>query len=157
LARRTSSRFTFDPADEMNPVWSPDDSRIAFSSDRKGVRDLYVKSANGAGEDQLLLQTGIQKSALDWAPNGHALLYHSDGKLWELPFPAERKPRVVLEGRREISYQATFSPDGKWLAYRSSESGRSEIYVQPYPAGGGRFQISNAGGDEPSWRRDGKE
>jgi Tol biopolymer transport system component len=153
LARHTSSRLTFDPADDTNATWSPDGSRIAFSSDRKGVRDLYAKLASGTGEDELLLQTGIQKTALDWSPDGRVLLFHSDRKLWTLPLSADRKPHELMNWPD----QATFSPDGKWIAYKSSESGRSEVYVQPFPLNGGKWQISNAGGSEPYWRHDGKE
>jgi Tol biopolymer transport system component len=153
--RRTGSRLTFDPADETNPVWSPDGSRIAFSSDRKGVRDLYVKPASGVGQEELLVQTSTSKSLLDWSPDGQTLLYHSDGKLWGLPLTGERKPVVLIGvGRPD---QGSFSPDGKWIAYRALETGRAEVYVQPYPPSGGKWQISNSGGGEPYWRRDGKE
>ena len=154
LVRGGSSRFTFDPADDMNPVWSPDGTRIAFSSDRKGVRDLYVKPMSG-GEEELVAQSDIQKSLLDWSPDGRTLMYHSGGKVWGLAL-AEPKPRVIF-GDGHQNYQATLSPDGKWVAYRSNETGWLEIYVQSLASAGGKWQISNAGGSEPYWRRDGKE
>jgi Tol biopolymer transport system component len=155
LAQQTSSRFTFNPADEMNPAWSPDGSRIAFSSDRRGVRDIYVKSSSGAGEEELLLQSPVSKSVLGWFPDGGMLAYSNAGQIWRVTSGAERKPAVLIgESRAD---QASISPDGKWIAYHSLESGQSEIYVQSVAAGGGKWQISTSGGREPYWRGDGKE
>jgi Tol biopolymer transport system component len=155
LKRRTSSRFTFDPADELNPVWSPDGDRVAFSSSRNGVRNLYVKRSSGAGEEELLFQSNADKNVLDWSLDGHSLTYNSEAKLWGLTLSGERKP-VLLSGELR-SDQGSFSPDGKWIAYRSFQSGLSEVYVQAFPPSGGKWQISTSGGSEPYWRQDGKE
>jgi len=155
LERRTSSRLTFDPADDTNPAWSPDGSRIAFSSDRKGVRDAYAKSSSGAGEEQLLAQSDSGKNVLDWSPDGRILAYNTETKVWRVTLSSEMRSAMLI-GERGAD-EASFSPDGRWIAYRSFESGQSEVYVQPFPIGGGKWQISNSGGSEPYWRRDGKE
>ena len=169
-----TSRFTFDPAQDGNPVWAPDGSRIVFDSSRKGVRNLYVKPSSGESGEELLLESSQDKLAQDWSRDGRFLLYQSidpqTGRdLWVLPLEGERKPWPFLKtnfGERG----AQFSPDGRWVAYMSNESGRMEIYVRPFvePAAtatdratrdraAGQWQVSTAGGIYPRWRRDGKE
>ncbi len=164
LARGTSTKLTFDPKDDFNPVWSPDGSRIAFSSDRRGPRDLYVKSASGTGEEELLLESGRNKAAEDWSRDGRWLAYNeaapgAGNDIWTLSLDT-RQPRPFLHTRFNED-EAAFSPDGKWIAYRSAESGRSEVYVQPFaesaPGAKGKWVVSNAGGLDPQWRGDGKE
>jgi Tol biopolymer transport system component len=161
------TRFTFDPAPDDYPTWSPDGSRIAFSSDRTGNFDLYVHASDGAGEDELLFKSDHTKFVTDWSRDGRFLLYYDiDPKtkrdLWVLPMDGaagERKPVPFLRtGFNEAS--GTFSPDGHWVAYHSDESGRNEIYVRPFPApssGGGKWMVSQGGGILPVWRGDGKE
>ncbi len=170
LARSSSSRFTFHPAYEGNPVWSPDGRRIAFFSSRDGPFNLYQKPASGAGEEELLLKTKGAKWATDWSRDGRFLLYRemdskTRGDLWVLPLAgetknAERKPMPFLRTEFDEA-DGRFSPDGKWVAYNSNESGRYEIYVREFspgqPASGGKWQVSTGGGAEPRWRRDGKE
>jgi serine/threonine protein kinase len=161
LARGIPTRFTFDPRRDVAPVWSPDGSRIAFASDRENVNNLYQKSASGAGQEELLLKSGNLKVPTDWSPDGRSLLYtEMDPKtrldVWVLPMEGDRKPVAVI--RTEFSERdGAFSPDGRWIAYISDESGRNEIYVQPYPATGAKWQVSKNGGHWPRWRRDGKE
>jgi Tol biopolymer transport system component len=161
LARGVTSRFTFDAANEFQPVWSPDGGTIVFSSDRGGLFDLYQKAASGAGEEKLLLASDEAKFACDWSRDGKYIAYQSRGKktlwdLWVMPTFGDRKPIPVLQTPFSESRPA-FSPDGRWLAYQSNESGRPEIYVQAFPVAEGKWQVSTAGGVEPSWRRDGKE
>jgi dipeptidyl aminopeptidase/acylaminoacyl peptidase len=162
LVRGTNSRLTFDKSDNLNPVWSLDGSRIFFTSDRKGFRDLYVKSAAGTGEDELLLESGVQKNAEQLSPDGRYLVYNMTDQLkpaqiWLLPLTGQqRTPAGLLAGPYNLE-QAQFSPDGHFIAYRSRESGSWEVFVQPFPANGKKWQISNAGGNEPQWRGDGKE
>ena len=151
-----TTRFTFDPSLDRFPIWSPDSSRIVFDSNRKGQRDLYPKPSNGAGSEELLLESPQNKAAIDWSADGRFLLYFvvnpkTSFDLWALPLegdrpstrsgrpePAEgRKPFVFLNSSFEENL-GQFSPDGRWVAYVSNESGRYEIYVRPFPKSGGQ-------------------
>jgi serine/threonine protein kinase len=159
-ARQITTRFTFDPAQDIAPVWSPDGSRIVFSSNRVGVYNLYWKSASGVGGEELLLESPQTKIPLDWSQDGRFLIYRvSDPKngfdLWVLPISGDRKPFPFVATSFD-ERDAQFSPDGRWVAYQSNESGRFDIYVQPFPGPGGKWQVSNAGGIQPRWQRDGK-
>jgi Tol biopolymer transport system component len=168
LVRSASSRFTFDPATDVAPIWSPDGRRIAFSSNRDGTGNLYVKLSTGVGDEELLLKSSEYKFPSDWSRDGRFITYCSAGErtqwdIWILPLEGDRKPFLFLQtGVNECSPH--FSPDGRWLAYHSEESGRYELYVRTFsgrPPGasqsGGKWQVSNNGGVEPRWRADGKE
>ncbi|MBO0860882.1 MAG: serine/threonine-protein kinase [Chloracidobacterium sp.] len=164
LARGAKSRFTFDPADDLNPVWSKDGSRIFFTSDRKGPRDFFQKKVNAAEDDELIFASPELKNVLDLSPDGRLLIYNTNATsnnvnsvgLWLLPLEGERNPRPFLKTQFNED-QAVISPDGRWVSYRSDESGRSEIYVATFPHLSGKWQVSVDGGMEPQWRRDGKE
>ncbi|HYM12977.1 MAG TPA: protein kinase [Bryobacterales bacterium] len=161
LTRGTSSRFTFDPADDLNPIWSPDGARIAFTSERKGPRNIYWKRSDGTGPAEALLESSDQKSVEDWSPDGNLLLFNVRAKtvdVWTLPLAGgeARKPAPLLQGPFS-EQQSQISPNGRWIAYASTESGRPEVYVQSFPPGRGKWQVSTAGGNVPRWRRDGKE
>ncbi|MSO45442.1 MAG: serine/threonine-protein kinase [Acidobacteria bacterium] len=166
-----TSRFTFDAAPDRNPIWSPDGSRIVFDSPRKGPRDLYQGSASRAGAEALLLASQQNKVATDWSADGRFLIYLSvdpqtNFDLWVVPMEGDRTPWVFLKTPFE-ELGGTFSPDGRWVAYQSNESGRMEIYVRPFTgaaapgagatAAGGQWQVSTAGGIYPRWRSDGRE
>jgi dipeptidyl aminopeptidase/acylaminoacyl peptidase len=161
LARNTTSRFTFDPADENSPIWSPDGSRIVFSSNREGVSNLYQKLSSGAGNDEALLKSAEPKTPYDWSPDGRFILYgvlspKTSGDLWLLPLFGDQKPAPFVQTEfNEI--QGRFSPDGRWVAYASNESGTYQVYVQSFPSSGSKWQVSTNGGAQPQWRRDGKE
>jgi serine/threonine protein kinase/dipeptidyl aminopeptidase/acylaminoacyl peptidase len=169
LLRGVSTRFTFDLAPDSAPVWSPDGSRVAFAAYRAGGDGIYQKTTNGAGKEQALVSaTGDPKLPDDWSSDGRFLLYtqqdpqtHSD--LWVLPLTGDGTPSGTATPFANTVFsedQGRFSPDTHWIAYVSDESGRSEIYVQPFPAppkGGSKIAISRDGGSQPRWRRDGKE
>ncbi len=155
------SRFTFDPSDDNTSAWSRDGSRIVWSSIRSGWYEMYQKLANGAGADEPLLVTRTTKFPDDFSPDGKYLMYEeytpTSADLWVLPLTGDKKPFPYLQtSANEV--HGRFSPDGKWIVYSSDESGKTEIYVQSFPAtSGGKWQVSTAGGDQPQWRNDGKE
>ncbi len=165
LVRGGRMRVTFDRAEDMGPTWHPDGTRIAFTSERLGNRSLYQKLVNGAGDDQLLLESkdGLS-SAEHWSPDGKWLVFN-----WRRPALPDLFMLPISGGRDPIPFLATefredirqFSPDGRYLAYRSDESGRHEVYVRDVTragtAGQGKWQVSTEGGAEPRWRGDGKE
>ena len=133
LVRGAASRLTFDPGDDHNAAWSPDGTRIAFASDRKGHRDLYQKLASGTGEDELLLESAERKAVEDWSPDGRFLFY-TQGQpfdVWVLPLFGERTPFPFLTTAFNET-QPQFSSNGRWVVYSSNESGRGEIHVQPF-------------------------
>ena len=164
LARGALSRLTFDPAEDFNPAWSPDGAWVAFSSNRKGHKDLYRKRADGIGAEEELLASNIDKNLEDWSPDGRSLLFNTfeiagRGDLFLLPLAGNRQPRDFLKSPVN-EQQATVSPNGRWIAYTSAETGAMQVYVQPSPLGGvpaGKWQISAGQGAEPRWRRDGRE
>jgi Tol biopolymer transport system component len=166
LQRGGEARFISPPLTGSAPVWSPDGSRIAFGS---GYSDsgLYLKDANGSSKEELLLGSGNSKSPSDWSRDGRYLIYtesgpKSQGDIWYLldPLSQSSKPKPVkFQGTEAKESQGQLSPDGRWLAYASDETGNQEIYVRPFPSGPGRWKISAGRGSnrEPRWRRDGKE
>jgi serine/threonine protein kinase/Tol biopolymer transport system component len=161
LARGGFSRFTPHPNDDVTPIWSPDGKEIAFASNSNGPFDLYKKDAGGAGGDELLVQSSDDKFPLDWSRDGKYFIYYTvDPKtksdLWVLPMSGERKPTPFLQTEFNET-NAVFSPDGRWVAYNSDESGTLEIYVRPFPPSRGKWQVSTAGGGQAAWRSDGKE
>jgi Tol biopolymer transport system component len=154
-----ATRFTLNPADDRYPLWSPDGTRVLFASNRSGAYDLYQKPADGSGSEQVLLQSPDLKRPNSWSRDGRFILYWSDrngGDLMVLPLTGDRKP-VPFLSTASNEQQGVFSPDGKWVAYQSDESGRFEIYVRPFPGPGGPSQVSAEGGHSPRWRTDGKE
>jgi Tol biopolymer transport system component len=161
LARQVNSRFTFGQGNNRVPLWSPDGNTVIFTSTRSGPGDLYTKTANGQGDDTVLLKDDQLKFATDWSRDGRYLAYTSiDPKsaqnVWVLPMSGDKKP-IAIATTDFIESNGVFSPDGRFIAYRSDESGRNEIYVRSFPQGTGKWQISTAGGSDPSWRGDGKE
>ena len=161
MSRAVWTRFTFDPAVERWPIWSPDGGTILFASERKKRFDLFQRASSGAGSEDLLLESNLQKFPSDWSRDGKYIAYHADdprtkSDIWILPMKGERKPFVFLQTEFNET-RATFSPDGRWIAYQSDESGRLETYIRPFPGPGGKWQVSTNGGYRPRWRRDGKE
>jgi len=166
VRRGLRTRFTFDPSSENMGVWSPDGSRVAFNSERAGRLDVYMKAASGVGAEQLLAADDQNKWPYSWSPDGRLIAYHNgtgsgsgsglNRNLWMLPSTGDAKPSAFLETSFD-EFRPRFSPDGRWLAYASDESGRREIYVMSFPDRAGKWQVSTAGGDWPRWRRDGRE
>ena len=161
LASRIPSRFTMHPAYDRFPLWSPDSSRIVFASSREGGYNFYIKNANATGNEELLLKLDRFSIPDDWSPDGRFIVYENSGSktrrdLWLLLLAGDRQPTPFLQSEFNEQH-AHFSPDGKWIAYSSDESGTAEVYVQSFPASGGKKRISTNGGIEPRWRQDGKE
>jgi Tol biopolymer transport system component len=163
VSRRTSTRLTFGPMNNSQPIWSPDDVRVVFGSNRTGMPNLFVKSSTGTGNDEPFLvdETGAKQPS-DWSADGRFVAFHAlaiPGKTsWDVwTFSVSDTKPAVFVSTTAAEIQGNFSPDGRWLAYVSDESGKQEVYVQPFPSSGGKWQISTAGGREPVWSRDSKE
>lgn len=161
VMRGLRTKFTFDRADEFAGLWSPDEVDMVFNSRRKGPLDLYRKAANGAGREDLLFADQLDKTPTSWSSDRQHILYNAAsvqgrGDVWVLPMLGERKPFPYLDTRFDEGW-GRFSPDGRWVAYSSNESGRGEVYVTSFPRPGAKWQISDAGGSYPRWRADGKE
>jgi len=161
VARNTPTRFTFDPAWDLAPVWSPDGNKIVFGSVRNGPPNLYTKPVSGSSNEEVLLKTGHAEIPTDWSADGKFVLYReinakSKFDLWVLPVDGDKTPKPFLQDDFDKG-GAKFSPDGKWIAYVSDESGQFQVYVRPFPGPGGQYQVSTSGGGNPRWRSDGKE
>ena len=164
LERGVTSRFTFDPGRDSAPVWSPDGTRIVFSSNRDGGSyGLFVKDATGGGQAEEVPNSGPSGVPCDWSRDGRWMAFHANQEdtgwdLWVLAMDGEEAGTATpfVQGRF-TEVLPRFSPDGRWIAYISNESGRMEVYVQPFPGPGGKWQISTDGGREPQWSDDGRE
>ena len=166
VTRDRASPFTLDPSTEIYPIWSPDGSRIVFGSNRRGRGglELYQKSTATSGRDELLATFDGLTTVMpdDWSPDGSFIIFRGLGDLtsgfdlWALALKAPGKPFVVVQTEFE-QRDAQFSPNGRWIAYHSDESGRFEVYVQPFMRPGTRTLISSGGGAQVRWSRDGKE
>jgi hypothetical protein len=148
-------RMTFDPAIDALPVWSPDAKKLVFTSGRKTTLDLFLKSVDGAQDEKSIEDSAAgDKYPSSWSEDGRYILYTRRNELWILNL-GEGKSQLFLKGPAVRSGQ--FSPDGKWVAYASNETGKWENYVTSFPGAKGKWQISNGGGSQPRWRGDGKE
>jgi serine/threonine protein kinase len=163
LQRGVRTRLTFGPVQNNQPVWSPDGKWIAYNSDRGGHAVIYRKPSDGSGAEEALL-TGDQVIVpTDWSRDGKTLIYSrgpegSNSEIWALPLVGERKPRLVVPRTKSaFTEKGRLSPDGRWLAYVSNESGTLQVYVVPFGGGQGKWQVSANEGVEPKWSRDGKE
>jgi Tol biopolymer transport system component len=159
--RSVTSRLTFTPQNETAPVWSPDGERILYrATSPRGGTQTFEKAANGTAQ-RVLFATPDRHTPNDWSRDGKLILFtlidtKSHGDIWVLPTGDVRQAQPFL--RTSFDEAAPrFSPDTRWIAYESNETGRYEIYVRPYPAGEAKWQLSNEGGRQPLWSRDGKE
>ncbi len=156
VGRDAMLRLTFGPGLNALPAWSPDGKRVAYGSAKGRSWGLFQKNSDGSGgEVQILEATGMQQGPWDWSRDGDRMLIWKNGGLWDFS-RSDSKQRPVLEGKWMI-HNAQFSPDGKWIAYASNETGTWEVYVSAFPAADSKWQVSRGGGEEPRWRRDGKE
>jgi dipeptidyl aminopeptidase/acylaminoacyl peptidase len=158
--RGATTRLTLDPADDINPVWSPDGQRIAFTTFRKGNADIYVKNANGVGPETPLVETPANEFVEDWSKDGKHIAYRLGQEAFEdihvIPVSGDKPmtiPVVVGPYRKD---EAQFSYDGKWIAYASDESGTFQVYVIDFPGLKERRQVSTTGGGQPRWDETGK-
>jgi Tol biopolymer transport system component len=161
LAAGTSVRLTFSPADDFNPVWSPDGRYIVWGADRGGKYQLFRKLATGVGQEELLREASTAMAPDDWSADGRHILYRefspqTNNDLWLLPLDGDKKPFPFLQTTADEP-RARFSPDGHLIGYLSNESGSFDTYVQTFPASGSKWQVSSNGGGTISWRTDGKE
>jgi Tol biopolymer transport system component len=160
LVRKATSRLTSEPGDKANPQWSPDGQTILYSWSESfvSVRNIYRRRASGVGQPEPVLKTQTnQKNVEDVSPDGRHVLFNvNSGDIWTAPLDGSGPASQLVTGELNQE-QANLSSDGRWIAYRSSESGRPEVYVQTFPPGSERWQISTAGGSDPQWSRDGRE
>lgn len=160
-SRGTSTRFTFDAPADGNPVWSPDGSQIAWTTAVGDSDAIAVKSASGLGTAEVLGLQGISPVATDWSRDGKHLLYQvvngaNSTDVGVLPLSGDRTPRLVIQ-TPFTETRAKFSPDGRWIAYQSNESGQNEVYVASFHGAAGKWQASTRGGTDPCWSHDGRE
>ena len=150
-----AKRLTFDGILDAMPVWSPDGARVVFTSSRGSAFNLYMKEASGAQEERAICESDGDKYPTSWSRDGKYILYTEGADLKYLTLP-ELSSTLFLKAAGTLK-TAEFSPDGKWVAYASNESGRWQVYVTSFPEAKGKWQVSNGGGEEPRWRADGKE
>jgi len=157
-ARGATTRLTFGPSLDQASIWSPDGKQVLFTSNRKLGFHLYLKNADGSGSEEEVADLGnvsVVVNPWDWSRDGKYALFKKGNELWYLSWP-ERVAKPLMQAKWTVR-NAQFSPDGRWMAYASNETGSMEIYVSPFPSGNGKWQVSSAGGQEPRWRQDGKE
>jgi dipeptidyl aminopeptidase/acylaminoacyl peptidase len=160
LAHGTDSLFTLGSSDAW-PVWSSDGSKILYTSDRDGKWSLWQKPTSGTGNAELLYQAPLLMVSTDWSHDGRFVIFQNldpttGSDIWVLPMSGERKPYAFLQSP-SIEALGKLSPDDRWLAYQSNETGNFEIYVQAFPGKERKWRVSAKGGTRPIWSRDGKE
>ena len=164
LARGIPARLTFSQGDNAGPAWSLDGKTIAFMSSRSGQFHVYQKAADGSGNTTPLVADDATEYDPVWSLDGRYLIFErlattpgSHVEIWALPLFGDRKAFPVVQNKQFDLRELALSPDGKWLAYSTLESGRPEIYIVPFRQGSGRWEVSTSGGLWPRWRHDGKE
>jgi Tol biopolymer transport system component len=155
-AQGATTRLTFDPGADQTPIWSPDGKQILFSSTQRLGNQLHLKNADGSGSEEEVADLGAATfNPWDWSRDGKYILFSKANELWYVSRP-EHVTKPLLQAKWTVR-NAQFSPDGRWMAYASNETGSMEIYVSSFPSGNGKWQVSSGGGQEPKWRQDGKE
>jgi hypothetical protein len=160
VATGTRRQFTNDPADENWIIWSPDGQQVAYNRFNRDALELYRAPVNGGGEELLLTgEDGVWP--LSWSSDGRFILYvqNSSGTgndVWVLPLFGDREPYALFRTEHAENW-AAFSPNGRWIAFSSTFSGRAEVYISPFPTNGQVIKVSEGSGIQARWRRDGKE
>jgi Tol biopolymer transport system component len=149
LARGIQTRLTFGAGDKTNPTWSPDGLQIGYSSDRRGHRDLYVRSSFGTGLEHVLLESSDDKTLLDWSRDGKVLVFSvlnpkTGRDLWMLSIAGDDRKQSLFLGTTFREDYAALSPDGRCVLYRSDESGRPSLYLLPVGSSGEKWPVSNS-------------
>ncbi|HSS43833.1 MAG TPA: hypothetical protein VLO07_00715, partial [Thermoanaerobaculia bacterium] len=164
VSRSVLAKLDLGDDEYVLPFWSPDGTRLALSiGSLRHPPVLSLLALRGGGSPEAILPPGSVQLAEAWSPDGRFLLYAvrsgAQNGLWAVNLDGERKPRLLLTGVFDPVPPplAQFSPDGRWIAFSSAESGRSEVYVTPFPGPGERVRVSTSGGRRPRWRRDGRE
>jgi hypothetical protein len=160
LQRDIRNRLTFHPDGDLTPVWSPDDSLIAYTSRRMENPGLYLKAANGAGAERLLWQVDNSILVTDWSADGRyiacTLMTPQGPDIMIVPVDPDQEPFPFMQTTKFGEWDPHFSPDGRWMAFTSDESTLEEVYVAPFPGPGGKWQVSQRQGDRPAWTADGR-
>ncbi|MDH3890532.1 MAG: serine/threonine-protein kinase [candidate division Zixibacteria bacterium] len=161
IERGIKTRFTFDSTMDAMPIWSPDGEQIVFRSDRSGKPGIFVKNVSGLGEIEKILEGDKEVWPYSWTPDGQSIIVMKDvtdkgTDIWAVPVDGEKEAFAAVSTNFDEWYPE-ISPDGRWLAYVSDETGKEEIYVTPFPGPGSKWQVSTNEGDRPIWRGDGKE
>ncbi len=161
LARNVMTRFTVDPQTDASALWSPNGGRIVFRTNRHGFSELYQKRSSSTEPEQPILDPEANLISSDWSSDGKLIVYTKTSStagfdIWVWPTDGRAKPLLAVHTALNAMH-GRLSPNGRWLAYASDESGELQVYVQPFPATGEKRQISPDGGSEPRWRRDGNE
>jgi Tol biopolymer transport system component len=159
LQHGSETRLTLGNERDSDPRWSPNGRQVIFSSTRGPSRSPHQVSLPSSDPVQVFKFDGKQFSLDDWSPDGRYLLYHDTGRpeLWARPLTGDRETILVTRSLSGFVDQARFSPDGRWIAYNTNESGRFEVKVVPFPPTGDKWQVSTGGGVQPIWRVDGRE
>ena len=163
LVRRVPTRLTFEPENEVHPIWSPDDQSIVYGSAQpNGAFDLYRKSSTGAGAPERIYTSAALKFPMDWSADGKTIVFQSNDPFqrnnWDIiALSVDKGTAANVIASRFNEDAPQLSPDGHWLAYLSDLSGSLNLYIEPFPPTGAKYQVSTGGGFQPRWRRDGKE
>jgi len=163
-AQHQTTRLTFEKLIAQAPVWSPDSGTILYTSNHFGTPQILAISAAGVGEAERFVDSDQADVGESWSSDGRYVIFRRapvdkmmQTSLWVLPLFGARKPNPLFPTHRGAQWDATFSPDGKWLAYVSDESGENQVYVTPFPDAHQRSQVSKQAGNRPRWSPDGRQ